>query len=214
MTRTRQPLPGGVIGFVVVAAGVLWVVFGQVGCAKPVVSVANPFEIDHSEYGRMFRASVSALRDLGFEVSLQDYRFGRIETSGLNSPTVFEPWRGTNSTAGQAVQSTVSHERRRVVIRLAPRTTGLNGSDVTAAAYEAPGAYMLDVKVLMHRQRVTGRNLTGSTAEQRIFSAQGRSLSRGSSEQRGGYWQPIGRDHELEQRLLNAIVRRSMTLRS
>ena len=70
--------------------------------------------------------------------------------------------------------------------------------------------YLLRVEVMVEQLEEPGRRLSGSTSGARIYDT----LSQVPEELRergitGAYWQPLGRDPYLEQRLLAAIIRRS-----
>lgn len=181
----------------------LWVLLaaGLTACAAPELTTPNPFQIDDREYARVFDASILVLRDYGFRVDRKDYRFGVITTMPLDSPTILEPWRGLNSTADQASEATLNSDRRIVRVNLEPDPTGQPD-------------YLLRVEVTVERRQQPQRRLTGSTDGYRLLG----SLSRtpGEWSQRGigsTYWTPISRDPYLEERLLAAIVRRSLQLR-
>jgi len=176
------------------------------GCAPKIQPVDNPLEIDRQEYARLFDATVLVLRDYGFRVARQDYRFGVITTEPMRAPTILEPWQTINTTVDQAFASTVNDQRRRVTISLVP-------AEADPPTTGAPTPYELHAEVIVERLMVPTARLTGSTAGRRIVHQ----LSSVPVEwqQRGiraTYWRTIGRDPYLEQRLLAGIVRRSLHL--
>lgn len=164
------------------------------GCQRAVVDTPNPQPIAADAYDRMYDASITVLRDHGFRVDRRDYRFGRITTHPLDSPTAVEPWRPQNTTASQAWQSTLDHLRRTASVFLEPPDD------------DAPdGHYLLRVEVLLERHAQPTRRLTG-TGRRNVFS----SLDSAPEEwRRRGierrYWEPVGRDPHLEARLMRAI---------
>ncbi|GAB4194804.1 MAG: hypothetical protein Kow00105_09050 [Phycisphaeraceae bacterium] len=175
---------------------------GMVGCARHMAVVDQPVAIDSARYRACFDAAVDVLRDNGFVVDRRDYRFGVITTRPLGSPTVLEPWHAHNSTADQAWESTFNDIRRRVAVRLAKNAASTDAGDTPVSSYN------LEVEVVMERKQVPTRRLTGS-AKRNVFSslsAPPRELAdKGVT---GTYWEPIGRDRELESRLLAQILDR------
>ncbi|MEX1017779.1 MAG: hypothetical protein WDZ31_13640 [Phycisphaeraceae bacterium] len=171
------------------------------GCQRAVVDAPNPLPIASEEYDRMYDASIAVLRDHGFRVDQQDYRFGEVVTRPDDAPTAIEFWQADNTTAAQAWQSTLDHLRRTVTVFLEP------------AEAEGEGDYALRVEVLMERRVQPTRRLTGSS-RQNVFST----LDAVPAEwQRRGitahYWEPVGRDPYLEARLLRTIVAEAMNVR-
>ncbi|MCC7145136.1 MAG: hypothetical protein IT443_01685 [Phycisphaeraceae bacterium] len=104
------------------------------GCASKAVHPDNPLTIDAREYSRVYEASGLVLRDMGFSLDRQDFRFGRLSTFPLGSPTIGEPWRRQNSTLSQSVQSTLNTERRRVEIMIDPPAPGSDPESSPATA--------------------------------------------------------------------------------
>ena len=197
-------------------AAVAVVVAVVIGCAE-FTPVPNPVETDPREYSRMYRAAIEVLRESGFELDRRDFRYGRITTQPLASPTMMEPWHTSNTTAYQALESTLHDQRRRVCIFWDPITSVPRHVPIDQETQLGPtlsADSQLRVEVLVERREFSDRYLTGSTAGHRVFG----SLSALPDEltQRGintaQYWRPLGRDPYLEQRLLARIVRKSLTL--
>jgi hypothetical protein len=219
------------------------------GCAAPSNSTANPLEIDRSEYGRMFTASVEVLREHGFVVDRQDYRYGMVSSRARTSPTLMEPWYGDNTTVGQAIESTANNQRRVITVSLEPAPVEPEAEAPTdsAAATDAPApaqvaaasdnppaeaatvqpaapasdepqvmqaqGYQLRVEVIVEQLQVPIHHMTGSTDGRRVLGrmrrAPGELAEHGVQD---AYWQAVGRDVPLEQRLIAAIVRRSISV--
>jgi len=190
------------------ALGLAAAALALVGCRGAAEPVAQPFEIDAREYARVFEAAELELRERGFDVDRADYRFGRLTTEPRGAATVFEPWDTAHSTPGQAVAATLADTRRTVRVMLDP-AAGL--ADPAGSAGD-PEAYDLRVEVLMHRRQVPLRRLDGS-AERNVFNTL--TALPPDWAQRGieaEYWQPVGRDGLLEDRLIRAIIRRSLEI--
>lgn len=195
-----------------------WWVFGLAltGCATSTAPPpANPQPIDAAYYRATFDAGAEVLRDAGFRVDRRDFRFGVITSQPKGSPTVFEPWQPDNSDGDQAWQSTVGDLRRTVTLSFAPprkpgpRNIETPTSSDAAAAGDPAAGYALRVEVLIERLQVPQRRLNGRTRGS-VFA----DLSETPAELRrrginGRYWQPIGRDVQLEARLLEKILARS-----
>ena len=178
------------------------------GCSTPTKTVDNPFEIDVQEFARIYRAVSDELQDRGYILDNQAYRFGQLSTKPRGSGSIIEFWRGDNLTVEQAIESTFNDQRRIVKIMIDPKASGGAAENIE----EQPESYQLRVEVIVERRRVTTRHLSGSTAGWGVFA----NLSDVPREwqQRGieeEYWQPVGRDQLLEQKLIAAIVRRSFS---
>ena len=180
------------------------------GCTTKFPSITNPLQIDRTEYGRLFDSTILVLREQGYRVDRQDFRFGRITTHPVYSPTAFEPWLPSNSTAIQALASTINFQRRQITVSIEkPESDEMPISD--AADLVEPNNYFLRTEVVIERLVAPTTRMSGSTAARRVIN-QPRSVPeewrrRGITHQ---YWRPIERDFHLEQRLLDAIVRRSL----
>jgi hypothetical protein len=179
----------------------LWVgglaaaLLGPIGCQTSVLPVgpvvAAP--VSHEAYETVFRRAVEVLRDRGFAVDRQDFRFGLIQTRPKGSPTVFEPWRPDNVRAHEAWQSTLGDLRRVVRVRFRP---------VDGEVASGPGAdFVMEVQVQLERLQLPARRMSGRThgavfADLREVPEE---LQRRGI--KGAYWQAVGRDAALEQRL-------------
>lgn len=150
------------------------------GCAATPAS-SSPAPVAADDYRRTFEAAIETLRVEGFVVARQDFRFGRITSQPRPSPAFFEVWKRDNSTAGQALGSTVNADDRVVTVKFDPANTSVQPalqlpdgvplvtaeSDATLLAIQAgrePSApYTLAVEVAIHRHQRPARRLTGST---------------------------------------------------
>jgi len=168
------------------------------GC-QSTPSIANPASIEADQYETVYHAAIATLRDHGFHVDRQDYRFGRITTRPLDSPTLFEPWRGHNSTSNQTFASTAGHLQRRVNILL----------DIATEQADEAEAYTVQVEVLLERRQLPLRRLTGTASRQRIDSLRAVPTQWQERGITAEYDLAIGRDAEYEQRLLHEILQRA-----
>lgn len=219
-------------------ARLLWLVLAVsllAACSRAVkVNQPNPSSVDGQAYDRLYDAAIRLLRDEGFVIDQQDYRFGVVTTRPRTAPTVFEPWHGDNTTAAQTADSTLSHQRRTVTVTLKPDPASVREEvvvDVEGVGFTSPEAavreidvaldespatvtrydrYLLEVAVVIERQQRPLRRLTGSTAGRNIY---GQLAAVPEEWQTQGitahYWLPEGRDLPLEQRLLQAMLQRT-----
>jgi len=176
--------------------------FLAVGCSRAIVVADNPTTINASEYRDTYEAATTILREYGFVIDRRDYRFGRITTLPQGSPNLFEIWNPQNTTADQALESTLASEQRRVNILI-------DQTDPLASPDHADTDYTLEVEVLLERKQIATRRLAGS-ARRNIFSnlaALPQELAkRGIT---ASYFQPVGRDPYLEARLIQEITERA-----
>ncbi len=183
---------------------------GLAGCASGYRPTKNTIDIESSEYSRVFKAAVKILRDQGFTVDREDFRYGVITTLAVGAPTIVEPWRPGNRTTAQAIDSTLNDQRRRVAVTMEPESPIQDGADQSVGNSDK---YTMRVDVQVERLQIPARHLTQSTAGRRVFktlwSNPGKLQGRGISKK---YWEPIGRDTVLERHLLAAIIRKSQLL--
>lgn len=187
---------------------------GLLGCASSQTALNNPLPIDTAAYNPVFQAAMDTLQDQGFRLDRRDYRFGVITTYPKVSPTIFEPWYDDNTTANQAIASTVNYQRRRVSIRLLPEQAPAKQAPITDIASNSalplPAGYLLDAQVFIEQVETPRRFLTGSTDQGRIFrnlhTAPANLKVRGISD---NYWRVIGRDTGMEQKLIASILQKS-----
>jgi len=227
-------MPSWACGPVLVALAI--VLGGCAGGGTP--PMANPHQIEAHDYRQTFVSSIQVLRDQGFTVDRQDYRFGVITTRPLGASTLFEPWVGDHATVDQAVASTLHDHRRSVRVTLEPMTrpdpqsqvemdviqlamaddtrhvdseATVNDTPMASAtpADNAAPAYTMHVEVLIEQRQLPARRLIGASGRN-VFT----SLHEVPQEwrQRGierEYWRPVGRDPYLENRLIAAILQQA-----
>lgn len=183
------------------------------GCHHERVEVSNPIEIDRAEFTRIYDAALKILGDYGFRIDRHSHRLGTIATKYLASPTVFESWHTTNSTDRQSWESTLNHQRRRVIVSLEPAKPATGPNEQTLPSSVRTDQYRLHVEVFVERRQHPDRHLTGSTTGHGVYgtltTTPGEWRERGIE---GSYWRPLGRDVLLEQRLLADIIRKSIAM--
>jgi len=174
----------------------LWVGLSSAGCSRQVVDTDNPVTVSAEQYRRYFDSSIDVLRDAGYVIDRRDYRFGTITTLPQSSPNIVELWNSQNTTADQAIQSTLSNEQRHVTVQFAK---------ARADEAEASDDYLFEVNVMLERKQVPTRRMAGS-ARRNVFSDLS-ATPRGLHERgvTGVYWEPVGRDALLEARLMKQI---------
>lgn len=155
------------------------------------------------QYDAVFDAAVATLRDLRFDVDRTDRRFGVVTTEPLIASSVVEPWYRDNTTARQALESTLHKQRRTVRIELKPTAD---------APPDGPaGAYQLQVVVDVERQYHPPRPIHTS-ALGRVTYRRAERRYRPIETEAGieeSYWLSLGRDELLERRLAQMILHRA-----
>lgn len=180
------------------------------GCSRQLVQADNPTPLNADQYKTYFDTATQVLRDNGYVIDRRDYRFGQITTQPQGSPNIIEVWNPQNSTADQAVESTLASEQRIVNIAFTQQT----GSDpVSKTDHDtSTDSYTLEVQVILERRQVPTRRMAGS-ARRNVFSdlaAPPRKLiDQGVT---ASYWEPVGRDHLLEARLIKQITDRAKAI--
>ncbi len=152
------------------------------------------------QYDATFDAAVQLLRDYGFTIDRQDYRFGLVTTRPLVSPTIFEPWRTTNTSAGQMAQGTLNSQRRIVRVAIKPITLPISPTT----------KYQLTVQVTLIKLQQPLKHLNGSTSGFSIVSNY--SAVPAEWKEKGitrAYWIPDGSDPLLAQRIIDDVSKRA-----
>ncbi|MEO1235371.1 MAG: hypothetical protein AAFX76_01140, partial [Planctomycetota bacterium] len=199
-TQTPTPTRRGVLlcwlaGFVFVGCGV-----------SPSASDIEPSPIVSAErYPDAFAAAAGVLRDAGFVVDRRDFRFGRITSRPKGSPTLLEPWKRDNADASLALRSTLGDLRRRAIVAFEPDV------ESAPASGSGPAAYRLRVEVVIERQQVPERRLSGATRGSVFADLQETPAELAQRGVVGRYWQPIERDTALEAELTRAILSRTVS---
>lgn len=191
------------------------------GCARA-VQADNPATIGAQDYEAAFAASVEVLRDHGFRIARNDYRFGVISTYPKESPTLAEPWVGDNTSDDQALRGTLNAERRVVTVTFEPTldyAAYLNSEaflrdfenaeqnpDGTRSVDANDNAYLLTIEVQVQRRREPSRYLTHSANG--YISAQYAAVPTHLRQRgiEGDSWETIKRDELFEQRLSAAVL--------
>ncbi len=174
-----------------------------VACRGPQAAGPTAIEIDAREYSRLFEAATLVLRDTGFDVARQDYRFGELASTPLKSPLFFEFWEPTHG-HGLTVQDSTNDQRRVARVYLEPAASA-------AADADEPANYVMGVEIVIERLQQPLRYLTNSP-RQPIGTLADVPAEVARLGVYGPYWQPVGRDDALAARILAQAVRRSLTL--
>ncbi|MBB6429795.1 hypothetical protein [Algisphaera agarilytica] len=179
-----------------------------VGCATsndPAVQ-GNPAAITIADYPEAFQISAEVLRDAGFQVDRRDFRFGKVSTKPKGSPTLIEAWKPDNTYPDQSVRSTLGDLRRTVTVNFLPQNDAPHAD--AESAKRLVSTYDLRVEVLVERLQIPQRRMNGSTngvVFADLAEVPEELQARGITQ---SYWEPIGRDVHLEQRLLQQILDR------
>jgi len=170
--------------------------------------------VDAARYDAVYHAAVDVLRDRGFVVDRQDYRFGTVASEPLGAGTLVEVWRPNHATMNTALNASLNDHRRTVILTLAPLDPP--AADPADAAAEpgtpttaTPRFYWLDVEVVIERRQDPRRRVGGAARGGAVsyLSATPVELTRRGIT--GTYWLPVGRDTALEQELAVEVLQRA-----
>ena len=174
--------------------------------------------ISAASYHHTFDTAVEAARDAGFTPSVKDRRSGIIETDPTMSGSLVDPWQGGISSWDQALENTISHQRRRARFEFTP--IGFKPSRSNEGSADEPdlfdpdhkeldltratGSIELRVWVYVERAHAPGRRRSTWT---RSRSRRMKIIPTIKNEELapGQYWTPVQRDQAFERRLLAAI---------
>ncbi len=148
-----------------------------------------PYAFGADQRPAVHASAIEVLRDRGFEIERNDYRFGVITTKPKEAPTAAEFWIDDPTTPAQHSADTLNAHQRTVRVRVE----------------KDKSRYTLTVEVLVERLQRPARYLTHSATGQLSaeYAATPTHLSdRGLD---GPYAQMLTRDPHLERRLTDAI---------
>lgn len=186
-----------------------------VGCLTGCASSEGPSMavVPAASYHEVFDAAVEAARRSGLKPLTRDRRMGVIETDARYAGSMLEPWRGDNASFDQALENTVSLQRRRARFEFVPagQESGealpsegaLDGPAYTGIETAIPDLTMhegpLELRVWVSVERSYRPDQRRST-----WSRRSRSTPEGA-DLTGAYWIPVTRDLAAERRLLSTI---------
>lgn len=167
------------------------------GCASRAVTIDNPIDVKALEYDRVYEASVEVLQGYRFRLARQDRRFGVITTQPMTAASSLEPWRKDAITKAQTDENTLNHQRRIVSVFIEPK----GETDRYQLRVEAQWERRQHPPELLHTAAFAharyGRHGTGART---VYTETGAATS---------FWRPVGRDADLEQRLVYDILARA-----
>jgi hypothetical protein len=142
------------------------------------------------DYDRALAAIQSALTDRMLPVDSVDVRSGVVTSVPTTASQWFEPWRQDNSTGYDVARASLATYRRTVRVEIARLPEG---------------AWEVRPRVLVERQTVVGRRVSGVIGFRSFATIDQSSLSQSaqirSEAPPSVYWTPVGRDEHLERRL-------------
>lgn len=136
------------------------------GCGnREIVEAPNPYEIDVSEYDRMFEATHHVLRDFHFRIERSDYRFGTVLTEPRGASTVAEFWRQDNTTFEQMLFATANDLRRTVRVTIEPWDESMAQSRRTTPG-DNPSSEVTEATMMISEPTVSNSRETTTVIEE------------------------------------------------
>ena len=208
MTRramTRRAMTRRAIGVVMMVVVVMF----AVGCgqltyrlrnAPPQKFVPNPVMVPPGNDAFVWRQIVDTVDDyfrVATEQPLVDqldyFTGGRLETQYLVGGSIFEPWRKDSTAGFERLQSTLQSIRRRCVVTASPATDG---------------GYAIELVVMKDLEDVDTSGTVRDGVARHDGTIERRSLLDVGDGPVTLGWIPMGRDSQLEQRMLQDLLRR------
>lgn len=147
-----------------------------------------------ADFDRAVAAAEQVLRQRFFDIDLTDARRGLVLSKPNTAAQFFEIWRWDNSTAGDVARSSLGTYRRTVRFDIRPAEDN---------------RFVIEPRVLIEQQARVGRRVTAvvgfrgfTTIDQSSLVA----ITEEGAQAPPTYWYAIGRDHNLEIALGNALV--------
>lgn len=185
------------------------------GCLTGCASSEGPsmVVVPATSYHEAFDAAVEAARRSGLRAMTRDRRMGVIETDARYAGSMFEPWRGDNASFEQALENTVSLQRRRARFEFVPAGQEGRNPLPDEGALEGPVYTGIDTAIddltthdgpLELRVWVSVERSYRPDQRRSTWSRRSRSTPEGA-DITGAYWVPVTRDLAAEQRLLAEV---------
>ena len=191
------------------------------GCAP--AGGPSHLTIGAADYDPAFDAAAQAAREAGMAPALLDRRHGTIDTQPVAAASIIEPWRGGNASFGQAMENTITFQRRRARFEFAPVDQDGAGqrSELPAAGRAAPPAGpdllgirtpqrdlteydgVLELRVTVTLERAHMPGLRRSTWSRSLTTRT--EIITSSEPLPALFWEPVARDTAFERRLLAAV---------
>jgi len=143
------------------------------------------------QYPAVHKAVVQVLRDYGFRIARNDYRFGAITTYPKESPTFAEYWIDDATTPAQRRSDTLNSQQRTVEVSITQPSADLG--------------YELRIAVKVERLQQPERYLTHSATPRLTASYDSAPEHLAVQGIDGPYAQPLTSDPALQARLLESI---------
>ena len=169
----------------------------------------KPFVFNQDQRPAVHAAAIEVLREHGFRIARNDFRFGTITTYPKESPTFAEFWIDDATTRDQRRADTLNAHQRSVTLT----TQSMPGFDLSdPKSGRAPddsdklaAYYRMTVEVFVERLQRPDRYLTHSATAQLSATYTTTPTHLNDRGIDGPYAQPLTRDPALEDRLLKAI---------
>lgn len=162
------------------------------GCTTPVQQPQSArLTFSPDRYPAVYEAAVQTLRDQGYRIARNDYRFGTITTYPKEAATAAEFWVDDATTYAQRREDTYNAQQRIIT--------------VSVKQPEGEQGYSLTVEALIQRLQRPERYLTRSAGTQISANYAAVPMHLKDRGIDGPYAYTIQRDSPLERRLLEAI---------
>ena len=170
--------------------------------SAPPVAAPQPLFIPAARHDLALKAAAGTLRDLGFRIERFDVRMGVVSTEPEGIPTSGEWWHGNAPVRSDwEAKANLQDLRHRVRLTLAPKAVGEGGLPAPATGY------LLSAEAAVERLDTPTRRVTAgwSNPSSRLSEVPEHWRTRGVED---ALWQPVGRDHALEQAILDDVEKR------
>jgi len=168
-----------------------------VGCTEQRKPRWEAIVVEHASFDDVWTTCLASLQDRGLSVDRQDRRFGLIVSEPVVGKQFFEFWRNDAVTSDDTLTSSLHTVRRIVSIHVVS---------------QGPMHFEVRVEAQAQRANIPGDQLDNTAEAFEMIRAHGvpASPSRGdyARPQAEMLWVDIGREHALEQYILEDITRR------
>ncbi len=175
--------------------------------------------IQAEAYADAFDAAVEAAAVVGLTPTVRDRRSGVIETEPRIAGSVLEPWRTDNASFAQAMENTITFQRRRARFEFTP--AGFRPREPAEAPLTGPDLFAqhdaevdlsrlagpLELRVWVYVERAYSPGIRRSTWTRARTTRTRIILADDEKALPTQYWTPVRRDEAYERRLLAAVER-------
>lgn len=165
-----------------------------------------------SQYPAVYQAAIDVLRDWGFVIARQNYRFGLVRSEPLDIERIAVRGPDAPVLEHRFAQASIQHQRRIVTVQLKPQKTMTPRHPGEPAPEPFASPFELTIEVTIQQRQVPRRQLVLGAKGANILGAMAASddpWKTSRPDPTDPFWRDLTRDAVMQRMLLEQIVERS-----